>query len=63
LFLKDLQDPVTGKIPPRLVDIDSVRVQNILRRVLHFVNPDDYVKAKQYVQDPEAIDFFKILNW
>jgi len=63
LFLKNLQDPATGKIPPRLVDINSMRVQNILRRGLHFVNPDDYEKAKQFVANPAEFDFFNILNW
>ncbi len=63
LFLKDLQDPQTGKIPPRLVEINSQRVQNILRRGLNFINPNDYEKAKQYLPDPAAYDFFNILNW
>ena len=28
LYLKDLQDPATGKIPPRLVNIDSDKIQH-----------------------------------
>ena len=63
LYLKDLQDSVTGKIPPRLVDIESERVQNVLRRLLNFVHPGDYEAAKQYVENPEEFDFYKILNW
>ncbi len=63
LFLKDLQDPATGKIPPRLVDINSGSVQSIIRNMLHYIMPADYAAAKKYVQDPETYDMFKILNW
>ncbi len=63
LFLKDLQDPATGKIPPRLVDINSGSVQAIIRNMLHYITPNDYAAAKKYVQDPDSYDMFKILNW
>ncbi len=63
LFLKDLQDPVTGKIPPRLVDIDSQRVHSIIDNVLHYITPADYKAAEKYLKNPEEYDFFKILNW
>ena len=54
LYLKDLQDPETGKIPPRLVDIHSDKFA---------ITPADYEAAKAYVPDPETYDFHKILNW
>ncbi len=63
LFLKDLQDPVTGKIPPRLVNINSESVQSIIRNMFHYITPADYEAAKKYVPDPETYDFSKILNW
>lgn len=63
LYLKDLQDPKTGKIPPRLVDINREKVQNIFKYELHYITPNDYEAAKKYVPSPEEYDFYKILNW
>jgi len=63
LYLKDLQDPVTGKIPPRLVDINGQRVHAIIDNVLHYITPADYEDAKKYLSNPEDFDFRKILNW
>jgi 6-phosphofructokinase 1 len=63
LFLKDLQDSKTGKIPPRLVDINSQRVHAVINHAMHYLTPDDYAAAKAYLPDPEAYDFRKILNW
>ncbi|MDR2037804.1 MAG: 6-phosphofructokinase [Bacteroidales bacterium] len=63
LFLKDLQDPTTGKIPPRLVDIESQRVHSVIENVLHYITPEDYEAAKAYLKKPEDYDFYKILNW
>ena len=63
LYLKDLQDPETGKIPPRPVDISREKVQNVLRYMLHYLTPDDYEAAKKYVTYPSDYDFYKILNW
>ncbi|MCB8994084.1 MAG: 6-phosphofructokinase [Bacteroidales bacterium] len=62
LFLKDVEDE-KGKVKPRLVNIDTEKVQLIYRNNLHFITPADYRGAKKYVQDPEEFDFFKILNW
>lgn len=62
LFLKDLQDTKTGKIPPRLVDINSNKIQSVIQNLLHFITPEDYEGAKQYVSNPEEYDFYKILN-
>tara|TARA_R110002050_G_scaffold84690_4_gene180837 strand:- start:288 stop:1505 length:1218 start_codon:yes stop_codon:yes gene_type:complete len=61
LFLKDFEDE-NGKIPPRLVDIDSDMAQLFIEN-LFFLKAKDYEKAKAYLPNPEAYDFKKILNW
>jgi 6-phosphofructokinase 1 len=63
LFLKDLQDPTTGKIPPRMVDINSGFVQSVLNHVCHYITPADYEASKKYLPVPAECDFNKILNW
>lgn len=63
LFLKDLQDPVTGKIPPRLVDVESDQFKTIVNNILCYITPADYEAAKQFVPVPEEYDFFGILGW
>ncbi len=62
LFLKDVEDE-KGKVKPRLVEVDSERVQMIFRNNLHYITKEDYRSARKYVKDPEEYDFFKILNW
>ncbi len=63
LFLKDIQDPETGKIPPRLVNIGTNKVQSYIADIMDYITPSDYEAAKEYVANPEAYDFMKILNW
>ena len=63
LYLKDLQDPETGKIPPRRVDINSGTAQNYYKYLAHYISEEDYEAARQFVANPEEYDFFKILNW
>ena len=63
LYLKDLQDPATGKIPPRLVDITSDKFKSVIDNILCYITPDDYEAAKKYVANPEQYDFRKILGW
>ena len=63
LYLKDLQDPETGKIPPRLVDISSDKFAAVMNNIINAVEPADYEAAKKYVANPEEFDFRKILNW
>ncbi|MFI3316978.1 MAG: 6-phosphofructokinase [Rikenellaceae bacterium] len=63
LYLKDLQDTATGKIPPRLVDIESDKVKAVIDTILCYITPEDYEAAKAFVPNPEAYDFNKILNW
>ncbi|MFL1013119.1 6-phosphofructokinase [Flavisericum labens] len=61
LFLKDFEDE-NGKIPPRLVDINSDMAQLFFNN-LFYIQEKDYDQAKKYVPNPEAYDFKKILNW
>ncbi len=62
LFLKDVEDE-NGKVKPRLVNIDSERIQLIFHNNLHFIKKEDYQAAKKYLHNPEEYDFYKILNW
>jgi 6-phosphofructokinase 1 len=61
LFLKDFEDK-NGKIPPRLVDIESDMAKLFINN-LFFIEEKDYEHAKQYVNHPEEYNFNKILNW
>ncbi|SMF16728.1 6-phosphofructokinase 1 [Alteromonadaceae bacterium Bs31] len=61
LFLDDLQGE-DGKIPPRLVDIDS-EISKLGFQNLHYIKPKDYEAAKAYVANPEQFDLEKILEW
>jgi 6-phosphofructokinase 1 len=63
LYLKDMQDPTTGKIPPRGVNIHTDKVQQIMDHILNYITPEDYEAAKKYLPNPEEYDFKKILNW
>jgi 6-phosphofructokinase len=62
LYLKDVEDE-NGKVKPRLVNVDSEKVQLIFRHNLHYITKEDYRAAKKYVKNPEEYDFLKILNW
>ncbi|MDW3650864.1 MAG: 6-phosphofructokinase [Bacteroidia bacterium] len=61
LYLNDLKDE-SGKIPPRLVDIDN-EFAKLVFSDFHVLCEPDYEKAKILVPDPEEYDFYKILNW
>ena len=63
LYLEELQDPETGKIPPRLVDIEGDQAQVVFKHLLNYITPRDYEGARQYIPNPEDYDFYKILNW
>ena len=64
LYLADLQDPETGKIPPRVVDINSGTAQNYYKYIAHYVTEADYDAVRALgIENPEAYDFNKILNW
>ncbi len=62
LFLADVEDE-HGKIKPRLVNINSEKVQLVFRNNLQYITKVDYDEAKKYLPEPEEYDFFKILNW
>ncbi len=62
IYLKDLQDPKTGKIPPRLVDINGDRYKAVVQNILCYITPADYEAAKKFVATPEDFDFEKILG-
>ena len=62
LYLKDVEDE-NGKVKPRLVNVESEKVQLIYRHNLHYITKEDYRAAKKYVKDPEEYDFLKILKW
>jgi 6-phosphofructokinase 1 len=63
LYLKDLEDPFTHKIPPRLVNLACDKFQAVIDNILNYITPEDYEAAKAYVSNPEDFDFRKILNW
>ena len=62
LFLKDVEDE-TGKVKPRLVNIDSDKAQLVFNNNLHYLTKADYRAARKYVQNPSEFDFRKILEW
>ena len=62
LYLNDIEDPITKKIPPRLVDMDTEFAKLVLSD-LHVLTPRDYEKARQYLANPADFDFYKILDW
>lgn len=61
IFLKDIEDE-KGKIPPRLVDINTEFSQLVFSD-LHALNVKDYEKAMEYIDIPEEYDLYRILNW
>jgi len=61
LYLKDFEDE-SGKIPPRLVDIESDMAQLFIKNLV-YIRENDYEEVKNYVDNPSAYDFNKILNW
>lgn len=62
LFMDNVADK-EGKIMPRLVDVESRKVQQIIQNNLHYITREDYKGASKYVDDPEEYDFYKILEW
>ncbi len=63
LYLQDIQDPVTGKIPPRSVNLESDRVQAVIKNIMHYITESDYESASKIISNPQDYDFKKILNW
>lgn len=60
IFLSDFEED--GKIPPRLVDMDS-QIAKLFFEELHYLSEDDFELAEEYLPNPEAYEFKKILNW
>ncbi len=63
LFLQDLQDPATGKIPPRVVNMKSHEVQFYMKHIMDYITEADYEAAKAIVPIREEFDFHKILKF
>ncbi len=61
MYLKEFEDE-NGKIPPRLVDMDS-EIAKLCLHNLHFISEDDYDNARHVLSDPQDYDFNKILEW
>ena len=62
LYLDDVADE-SGKVQPRLVDIEGDKCSMVFNQGLQFIEPGDYEQAKNYVENPEEFDFRAILNW
>jgi len=62
LYLEDVSDD-SGKVQPRLVDIDGEKPKLVFEHGLQFIEPGDYEEAKAYLDHPEEYDFRKILQW
>ena len=60
LYLSDFEKD--GKIPPRLVEMDS-QIAKLFFESMHFVTKKDYEAAQGFVQNPSDYDFNRILNW
>ena len=60
LYLKDIEDPKTGKVKTRLVDVDAQDYQLAFSN-MHYVKADDYKKISKFVSHPEDYDLEKIL--
>ncbi|MFI3266066.1 MAG: 6-phosphofructokinase [Rikenellaceae bacterium] len=63
LYLKDLQDKETGKINPRLVNVNSDRIRYIVTEGVDYICEADYEEASKFIPNPEEYDYYKILNW
>jgi len=60
LYLKDIENPKTGKIKTRLVDVDADDYKLAFSN-LHYLKKKHYAKAKKFVKRPEDFDLEKIL--
>ncbi|MGI6395438.1 MAG: 6-phosphofructokinase [bacterium] len=62
LYLEDVEDPETGKIKPRLVDIETEDFK-IMVENLHYIRETDYEQASKYLSNPSEYDLKNILKW
>ncbi len=63
LYLRDLEDPISHKIPPRLVDTSADSFRAVVDNILNYLGPDDYEAARRWLPNPEEFDFRRILGW
>lgn len=62
LYLEDVSD-ASGKVMPRLVNIDDEKPKLVFEHGLQFIEPGDYEEAKTYLENPKDYDFRDILGW
>ena len=62
LFMSEIEDKESGKILPRLVDINTELAQLVLSD-MHVITTRDYEAAKPWISIPESFDFYRILEW
>lgn len=61
VFLSD-HDDENGKVKPRLVNIEA-EISYLFFKSLDYISEADYPKLVGLLENPEAYDFNKILNW
>lgn len=61
IYLSDHEDE-DGKVIPRLVNMES-EISQLFFKSLDYIAEADYAKASDLLDNPEAYDFYKILNW
>ena len=61
VYLSDHEDE-NGKVKPRLVDIEA-EISQLFFNSLDYITEADYAKLDTLIEDSEAYDFYKILNW
>lgn len=61
LHLKDIEDPETGKVKTRLVDVDAQDYKLAFAN-MHYLKKEHYKEASKFVPHPEDYDLEKILE-
>ena len=62
LYIEDVSD-ASGKVIPRLVNIEGEKPKLVFEHGLQFIEPGDYEEAKAYLDNPKEYDFRNILGW
>jgi len=60
LYLKDIEDPKTGKVKTRLVDVHAQDYKLAFSN-MHYLKKEHYKRASKFVEHPEDYDLEKIL--
>ncbi|MGI6524003.1 MAG: 6-phosphofructokinase [Bdellovibrionota bacterium] len=63
LHLKDIQNPETGKVRTRLLNIENDVVKQTINNILHFLTTSDVEAARKIIPNPEDYLFRSILDW